>query len=123
MIAEVLYSLALFIVKLSMLFLLHRIFPTRPIRYASCITGSVISVYTLVQILCIILHCIPLTALWDPTVPAQCIKVGEVMLVLGIFNSITDVAILIMPMPELWKLRITRKQKLQITFTFLLGGL
>ena len=106
-----------------MLFLLCRLFPTRLMRYASWITGSVTSVYTLVQIACVIVHCIPFTALWDPTVPAHCVNVDEVILVCGVLNFTTDLAILIMPMPELWKLNITRKQKLQVTFLFLLGGL
>lgn len=110
-------------VKLSMLFLLHRIFPTKAMRYASFVTGTVLSAYTLVQIVFVIMHCIPFTALWDPTVPAHCINVDEAILVCGAFNFATDLAILIMPMPELWKLKITRKQKLQITFLFLLGGL
>ena len=92
-------------------------------RYASCITGIVLLVYTLVLIVFVILHCIPFTALWDPTVPAHCVNTDEVVLVCGVFNFATDLAILILPMPELWKLKITRKQKLQITFLFLLGGL
>ena len=123
MIGGVLYSLAIFTVKLSMLFLLHRIFPKKHMRYELCITGSVISLYTLVQIVCGIVHCIPITALWDPTVPAYCINLDDVILVCSAFNIATDVAILVIPMPELWNLRITRRQKLQMTFLFLLGGL
>ena len=123
MIGEVLYSLAIFIVKLSLLFLLHRIFPKKHMRYELCITGSVISLYTLVQIVCAIVHCIPFTALWDPTVPAHCINMDDVVLVCSAFNIATDVAILVMPMPEVWNLGITRRQKLEITFCFLLGGL
>ena len=63
MIGEVLYSLAILIVKLSLLFLLHRIFPKKRMRYELCITRSVISLYTLVQIVSVIVHCIPFTAL------------------------------------------------------------
>ena len=123
MIGEVLYSLAIFIVKLSLLFLLHRTFPKKRMRYELCITGSVISLYTLVQIVCVIVHCIPFTALWDPTVPAHCINIDDVVLVCSAFNIATDVPILVMPMPELWNLRIARRLKLQITFLFLLRGL
>ena len=106
-----------------MLFLLHRIFKKKHFRYALWITGSVVSLYTIVQIVCGIVHCIPITALWDPTVPAHCINLDDVTLVCSSFNIATDVAILIMPMPELWNLQITTGKKLQITFLFLLGGL
>lgn len=106
-----------------MLFLLHRIFPKRHFRYALWITGSVISTYTIVQVVCVVVHCIPVTALWDPTVPAYCINLDDVILVCSSFNIATDVAILLLPMPELWNLQITTRQKLQLTFLFLLGGL
>lgn len=65
----------------------------------------------------------PFAALWDPTVPAHRIDQDDVILVCSSFNIAIDVAILIMPMPELRILQITMKQKLQITLFFLLGGL
>ena len=106
-----------------MIFLLRRIFPTKRLYYALWITGSVISLYTIVQIICVVVHCIPFKALWDPTIPGHCVNVDDVIVVCSAFNIATDVAILIMPLPELWNLQITTRQKLQITFLFLLGGL
>lgn len=123
MVSQVLYSLAISIVKFSLLFLLHRTFPRKHVRYELCVTGSVISLYTLVQIVCVIVQCMPFTSLWNPTVPAHCINLDHVVFVCSVFNIATDVAILVIPMPELWNLGIPRKQKLQITSLFLLGGL
>lgn len=109
--------------KLSNLFLLYRIFPKRRFHHALWITGSIISAYTIVQTVCVVVHCIPFAALWDSAVPAHCINLDDVILVCSAFNIATDVAILLLPMPELWNLKITRRQKLQLTFIFLLGGL
>ena len=126
MIGEIMYSLAIFMVKLSLLFLLHRIFPKiskRRLHYALWVTGSIISAYTIVQIVCVILLCVPFRALWDPTVTAYCIRVDIVVLVCGSLNIATDVVILVLPVPEIWHLQIAMRQKLQLTFLFLLGGL
>ena len=117
------YCIAIFIVKLSLLFLLDRIFPTRRFHYALWIIGSVIAAYTIVQIVCVGLLCIPFKALWDPTVPAHCINLDDVIIVCSSFNIATDVIILILPMPLIWHLHVTMKQKLQVTLLFLLGGL
>ena len=106
-----------------MLFLLRRIFPQRQFFYALCVTGAIISAYTLTQIASVLLHCVPYAALWNPKVPASCINLDDVILVCSSFNIATDVAILILPMPQLWRLKITKRQKLQLTFIFLLGGL
>ena len=117
------YTMSIFVVKLSMLFLLHRIFPARAFLYRLLAIGSVILAYTLVQIICVIVHCIPFAALWDPTVPARCINLDDVILVCSSFNIATDVAILCVPMPELWNLKVTTRQKIQLSVIFLLGGL
>lgn len=116
------YSLAIYLVKLSILFLLRRIFPKRQFHYTLWITGIIMSAYTITQIICVIIHCVPFAALWDPKVPAHCIDLDDVILVCSSLNIATDVAILILPMPQLWNLKITTRQKLQLTFIFLLGG-
>lgn len=123
MILEVLYCMSIFVIKLSCLCLLHRIFPGRRVLHVSWAIGSVLTAYTIVQIVCVVLHCIPFRALWDPKIPARCINLDDVLVLCGSLNIGTDVAILCLPIPELWKLKISIRQKLQLTTMFLLGGL
>ena len=79
--------------------------------------------YSLVQIVSIVLTCIPLEAIWNPQVKGHCINVDDIFIVCGAFNIATDVILLSLPMPKLWKLQISRTQKAQLTVLFLLGGL
>ena len=37
-------------------------------------------------------------------------------------NIVTDVVMLILPMPVIWRLKISRAQKAGLTVTFLLGS-
>lgn len=122
-ILEILYSLSIFVIKISWLFLLHRIFPGKRLLHITWAIGSVITAYTIVQIVCVVLHCIPFRALWDPQVPARCINLDDVFILCASLNIGTDVAILCLPMPELWKLKVSTRQKVQLTSMFLLGGL
>ena len=123
MILEVLYSMSIFLIKLSWLFLLHRIFPGRRLVRLTWAIGSVITAYTIIQIVCVILHCIPVRALWETQVPAHCINLDDVFITCGSLNIGTDIAILCLPMPDLWKLKVSTRQKVQLTFMFLLGSL
>ena len=58
MILQVLHSMTIFLIKLSWLALLHRIFPTEWLLHATRAIGSLITAYTVV-------HYVPIRALWN----------------------------------------------------------
>jgi hypothetical protein len=41
----------------------------------------------------------------------------------AIFNIVTDVALLILPIPYIWRLHVSRSQKILISGIFILGSL
>ena len=53
----------------------------------------------------------------------KCINYEAVLTVFSTLNIATDVAILCLPLPLVWKLQISRRQRFQIIGIFLLGGL
>ena len=123
MMLQVVYSTTIFLIKLSWLALLHRIFPAKWLLHATWAIGSLITAFTIVQIVCAVLHCVPIRALWNPQVPGRCIDLDDVFILCGSLNIATDIAILCLPMPELWKLQVSNTRRAQLTFMFLLGGL
>ena len=123
MTVEVLYGINILLVKLSWLFLLRRIFPGKSILCLTWAIGSLVTAYTIVQIVCAVFQCVPIRALWNPEVPDRCIDVEVVFVLCGSLNVATDVAILCLPMPQLWNLKASNTRKIQLTFMFLLGGL
>lgn len=123
MMVEVVYGMDIFLIKLSWLFMLHRIFPGKCLLRLAWAIGSLVTAYTIVQIVCSVFQCVPIRALWNPQVPGRCINLDDVFVLCGSLNIATDIAIICLPMPQLWTLKVSNIRKIQLTFMFLLGGL
>ncbi len=85
--------------------------------------GAIITLYTLIQTICVLTQCVPLQALWDRTIEGKCIPIRIVFVVGGAVNAATDIAILSLPMPKLWNLNMSLKRKIQLTMIFALASL
>lgn len=68
-------------------------------------------------------QCIPIEYNWDMTIDGgHCINIGQLALVTSVLNVITDVAILVLPLPLVWKLNVTRQRRWGLIILFALGG-
>ena len=76
----------------------------------------------IVQIFSGIFQCVPIEAAWNPAVEGHCINLSTVLVVGASMDIVTDFVILLLPMPQLWCLQVSTKQKIQLTGIFLLGG-
>ncbi len=84
--------------------------------------GSFVLAYSLDQTFSIIFECTQVKKFWDQSVKGRCINENDVYLVCSSLNIATDVIILAMPMPKLWKLQISRTEKIQLSIIFGLGA-
>ena len=126
-VTAVLYQPSMVAVKTSILLLYRRVFtePGFNTRFHISLWGIGIFVlaYSTLQFLLTVFPCSPVKRLWDPAVEGSCIDFEKMILVGPCLNVATDIMILCLPMTQLWHLSISRKQKLQLTGIFLLGGL
>lgn len=108
-----------------MLFFYHRIFPGRLFRIVSIVIGLVVILWFIAFIILQIVTCIPLAYLWDKTIPGgHCISANEVAYYgTSPLDILTNIAILILPIPDLWNLQMQRWKKFAITLIFVLGSL
>ena len=68
--------------------------------------------------------CNPREKLWNPLITdGHCFNSGTDFESSGIFNVISDFAILILPMPCLWKLQMPLRKKLLVMGVFATGFL
>ncbi|KAF5003129.1 hypothetical protein FDECE_10320 [Fusarium decemcellulare] len=68
------------------------------------------------------LECVPLQAVWDPRVEGKCRPHQTTLWYInGVINIVSDVAILILPLPVVWKLNFPRTQKILLSGIFGLG--
>ena len=71
----------------------------------------------------IIFQCLPIEYNWNTTIEGgHCIAIGKFALVTSILNVITDVTILVLPLPLVWKLNVTRRRRWGLIVLFALGG-
>lgn len=125
LVTEMAYTSAIISVKLSVLLLYSRVFPSVKFRKVLWSIGGFVVCYALAQELTIIFQCRPIDGAWDPAAHANaiCIQLNLEWVIMASFNVVTDIVTLCLPLPLLWRLQIDMERKLQLIGVFLLGSL
>lgn len=111
-------------IKASILVLYHRVFfVSRRFTKMLWAVGIFVLGYSGVLGGASLIQCLPLKYIWDRSVKGYCLGIPLAATILAVFNFLTDIIILVMPMPMLWKMQIETKEKYQIMGIFLTGGL
>ncbi|KAJ5501178.1 hypothetical protein N7453_005995 [Penicillium expansum] len=110
--------------KISILLFYVRIFPVRKFRIFAYILGAVVLGHGIGVLLAAIFQCSPIAYAWDKTiVGGSCFNQQAFFRFVSPPNIITDVLILVMPLPYVWRLHTHIGQKVALTGVFLLGSL
>jgi len=120
--SETMYNVAIPVIKISILYLYRRIFPQPWFNRALIVLGGFIVAYSLAQIFADIFQCVPISSLWGATAPEFCINYPALIISMGVVNTVTDIIMLSLPMPLLWKLQLSTMRKRLLTGLFLMGG-
>ncbi|KAL2856462.1 hypothetical protein BJY01DRAFT_263514 [Aspergillus pseudoustus] len=119
---QFLWVLSLSCTKISILFLYLRIFPVRWLVVSSWITMSVIVAWAIATILAGCLICRPFAMNWDPTIRGgKCGDQVASFTATGVINLLTDVVVLVLPMPSLYRLQMATYKKVTLIAVFGLG--
>lgn len=109
---EFVYVTAFTLPKLTILGIYMRIFTTRPYRIAVYVLASIIIANMLTAIFMAFSVCQPFAYSWDKTIPGgRCVDLNKVSVWIPFPNILTDAAMLVLPLPLVWRLHITRNQK------------
>lgn len=120
---EWVYCTTVGIVKISILLMYARIFPTRGFRIAAVILGSIV-VGWVIAIICVsVFQCTPIAKAWNPTLPGTCINLKGSFIGNAVPNILTDIAILALPVHVVRGLHATITHRLSVIAVFLLGSL
>ncbi|KAK4183227.1 hypothetical protein QBC35DRAFT_394291 [Podospora australis] len=122
-IGELLFFTTLALIKWSVLAMYYRIFPTRFMKWGYIILGGMTLMWWIAVMLVTVFQCTPVHAMWDLATPeAHCINANVFYISTnGVPNIVTDVMILLLPMYEVYKLHVSRAQKIAIAGSFLVG--
>ena len=66
-------------------------------------------------------ECSPREKIWNKSIPGTCIDVSSLLNISGLFNTITDIIILLVPVKAVWNMRMRKKQKVAVVLVFTVG--
>ncbi|KAJ5356136.1 hypothetical protein N7517_010745 [Penicillium concentricum] len=120
---SILYTSCIASIKLSILMLYRRLFPVKTMKYAVNVVSLIVILWAACGVLAGCFTCIPTEKLWHPMLEGGCMDLSKFYYGLQVPNIATDAIILLMPMHIVWRLPISKTQKLGLSGIFILGFL
>ncbi|UNI24266.1 hypothetical protein JDV02_010029 [Purpureocillium takamizusanense] len=120
--AQITYKASINLVKCCILLLYLRLFRiVRWFRWACWVLLAAAIMYCTASVAVTIFQCRPLIRAFDKTVPGTCINTAKFWYANAGFSIATDVIILLLPMPLVWKLEVPIAQKVALMAVFAIG--
>lgn len=124
---EAFYPPAVNLTKISIILLYGRLFPTAQFRRYLYAMGILIGLMWAVFQTVNAVQCAPVHYFWTQWTrnpgEGHCINTIKYYRFQALPNIISDLILLALPLPEVWKLQLPRGQKYALSGIFLLGGL
>ncbi|KAK9779539.1 putative Integral membrane protein [Seiridium cardinale] len=118
------YYATIWISKLAICLLYLRLFPQKTVRVIMTFTAGVLISTSVASIIADLAACTPFSATWGPpeVQATHCINKEALFIWSTLPNIVTDVIMLVLPMPIVWRLHTSTQMKGALTVTFLIGG-
>lgn len=121
---EIFWTLSISLSKMSLLILYIKVFPPTRLTTVSKVTCAGIGLLATSGILCTLLICQPIQANWYLDIEGRhCGSQNLMFGIYGVFNLLTDLMVLGLPIPGLLRLKLPSLKKLGLVFTFAIGFL
>ncbi|ORY57802.1 uncharacterized protein BCR38DRAFT_353991 [Pseudomassariella vexata] len=120
-VAEILYVFNLVWTKLSFLLMFYRIFHFGYFKKWAYIIGTFVIAWVVCVTFLFVFICVPVEKLWYPDLPGHCIDQVGTWIANAASTIVTDLAILVLPIPQIWSLQLKTRQKVALTIMFGLG--
>ncbi|KAK4228918.1 hypothetical protein QBC38DRAFT_360661, partial [Podospora fimiseda] len=130
-ISESFYITILALTKISILVFYLRIFPNKTFRLITYAVIFWVCLSSFIFVFCQIFQCLPVNHIWElgwvkggqfgPGHPFFCLDINTLTYTIAAFSIAQDIFILLMPLPLLVKLNVSKRSKAGIIFMFSLG--
>ncbi|KAL4745590.1 hypothetical protein BDW72DRAFT_211229 [Aspergillus terricola var. indicus] len=115
------YDFAIASTKLSVLALYHRIFPKPVLRRIVIFTAIFVVLWLMTMELVLGFQCRPIQRFWDQDVDGDCFNLVAFSYFTNITNLVTDLWILVLPLPIILRLQVSRSKKIRLSLLFSVG--
>ena len=117
------YIITLLGYKFSILLLYLRLFGVSDkFRYYTWAVMFFVSGYLFSNFLTQLFGCTPIFKYWLSNTPGHCIVAVKAAFAYGSMNFISDLMIFILPLPMVWRLKLSRRQKCGVSLVFMGGA-
>jgi hypothetical protein len=110
--------------KIAMLLLYLKVFPDQTFRRVCLVMVGVCLAYIPATALATFLNCIPVSynwTAWTGETEGRCFSFNTFAWAQSTINIVLDLTIILLPIPQLWKLNMGRKKRIQIVLMFSVG--
>jgi hypothetical protein len=119
--STVVYNVALAVIKTVFLLQYYRAIPVRQYKKTYIASVVLVTCWSLSQIFLNTFMCWPIASFWDATIKGTCILNKSSFYVGAAGNILTDILIMVLPIPVLRSLKLGRRQKWILISVFCLG--
>ena len=120
------YSIALFNTKLSLLLLILRIFLSvqrGALWWLTILLMIVNGIFYIIFFFVPIFLCFPRAKIWNQDMPGHCLNPKILYMASAIFNMVSDIAMLSVPIYLIWNLQMSVQRKIGLSLIFGTGTL
>ena len=118
------YLAAVLFPKLAILAIYLRVFISRPYRAACWVLGAFLIINWFTFTVTAFMMCSPLEYLWNKQIiGGHCYDINLFYRMSAFPNIATDVIMLALPLPVVWKLQTSQNVKIGLTITFATGSM
>ena len=108
------YTVAIFVVKAAILLLYIRIFDSsRSVKYTAWSLFIFMFGYAIASFFMSIFPCRPVRAYWTSE-PSSCINTFVLGYITAVISIVTDIVIFVLPLPQIWRMRLPLRVRLQV---------
>lgn len=122
--ASVIYVPCLGFAKLSLLLLYRRLAPQKWFHICIYIIMFIVAGYSFAIIFALVFTCNPIEKNWDASIlEGSCINRSAIYVMTAVVNIVTDVMIILVPVPIIIKVQMPRIQRFGVMCMFAVGSM
>lgn len=115
---NIIWCTAVALFRLSILALYKELFPKSTFRRVASLLQLLVSLVLTTQIMGECLICRPFRKLWDNNVRGVCGDFSKANLSAAAINLVLDILVVLLPLPIVWRLQMSKQKKVGISVTF-----
>lgn len=116
------YLICLIGFKMSILMIYLRLFGvSKKFKYFTWVVMFFVCGYLFSNFWTQLFGCSPPSKYWYPNTPGHCMNYTKAGLAYGSMNISSDLFILLLPLPMIWNLKLSRREKIGVSLIFMSG--